>query len=226
MNPRFSWRWAAAFGLLVLVLHEAHELAHTWTGRLLCSGWGTRDFNTWSLAEGCDTWVPAAMGPLFSYAVLWIGAGLLTNGTRRSKHLGLALLFAANPFARILTVALGGGDELIVASRISGVANVALWLATLAVVLLVCVPPLVVGGRALRGTRRRGLWFAGLLFGPLVLVIVVLLLGLNGLLQAGLLATPALWGEPPLVLLTTVITVVSLALTARWLVQPPRARSA
>lgn len=225
--PPLSWRWVAAFAVLVLVLHELHEIAHTWTGRLVCEAWGSRDFNTWSLAEGCEAWLPTAAGPLFTYLVMWVGVLLLDAGRRPAKHVGLALLFGADPAARIVTVALGGGDELVVASSLvgGGGAGLGLWLSTLGVVLLICVPALWSGWRALRPARRRGLWFAGLFFGPFGLVIAVILVGLNGVLAAGVLAGPPVLGEPPLVLVSTILFAGSLALTARWLA-PSRANSA
>lgn len=221
LEMRWSWRWAVAFLALVLVLHELHELAHTWTGRLVCGGWGTRDFNTWSLVAGCEAWTPTAMGPLFTYLVLWAGAGLLLRPDRGTRLVGLALLFGANPLARLLTVGLGGGDELVVALAWSGgdQATGGLWTATVAVVVAVCAPPLVVGWRALRPTPRRGAWFAGLFLGPTVAVLLILLIGMNSLLEAGVLATPMILGEPPLVLLTTLVAGGTLLATRRWLLR-------
>ncbi|MGH7586860.1 MAG: hypothetical protein ACREMH_11475 [Gemmatimonadales bacterium] len=37
------WRYVAACVALLMVIHEAHELAHTAVGRLLCGAWGPRD---------------------------------------------------------------------------------------------------------------------------------------------------------------------------------------
>lgn len=230
--PSLSWRWIAAFSVLALVLHELHELAHTWSGRILCGSWGSRDFNTWSLAEGCSAWFPLAAGPAFTYGTMWAGAGLVLLSRRRSHGLaGLALVFAAGPAARIFTVALGGGDELMLASRLVDEAGVGLWLVTATVVLLICIPPLIVGWRALCAARHPVLWFIGLFLGQFVLVIVFVLIVLNTLLRQGLLAEPVVLGEPLFVASTTVALVVLLAFTGRWLVAPagsgsgPAARS-
>jgi len=220
--PRLSWRWATAFAVLVLVLHELHELAHTWSGRILCGGWGSRDFNTWSLAEGCNAWFPLAAGPGFTYGTMWAGAGLLRSRRRSRRVFGLSLLFAAGPAARIFTVALGGGDELVLASRIVGGAGVGLWLVTGAVVLAICFPPLIAGWRALRTAPHRTLWFTGLFLGQLVLVIVVVLMVLNALLAQGLLTEPTVLGEPLFVALTTAALIVLLGFTSRWLVAEGR----
>ena len=221
VRPRWSWRWAVAFLALVLVLHEMHELAHTWSGRLLCGSWGVRDFNTWSLADGCEAWVPVAMGPAFTYLVLWLGAALLLVRKRATRLVGFAALFGANPLGRVLTVALGGGDELSVTLALGGgsEATAGHWGWTLAVVVLICAPPLVLGWRAISGTPRRTLWFAGLLVGPTAAVVLILLIGMNGLLAAGVLSTPVILGEPALVLLTTVVAAGALVGTGRWLVQ-------
>lgn len=219
---QWSWRWAAAMAVLVLALHEAHELAHTWLGRILCGRWGSRDFNTWSLADGCEAVAPTAAGPVLTYAVLWVGAGyLLTRGSddgRRGTALAVALLFASNPFARLLTVALGGGDELVVAASLTGGApDAPTWGLTLLAVLAIVVPPLYIGWRALRATPRRSLWFAGLLLLPTALVVLVLLVGLNGLLAAGLGARPVLLGEPALVLAATLTVFVLTLSSLGWL---------
>lgn len=108
-------RWLVAAAMLALAAHELHEIVHTWTGRTLCGAWGTRDFNVWSLAPGCSTWVPTLVGPVFSCALMWVGVALLSSPDVRKRWVGLATLFAPNPLGRLLPAVLGGGDEGVVA---------------------------------------------------------------------------------------------------------------
>jgi hypothetical protein len=212
-----SARRLVAFSALILVIHELHELAHTATGRLLCGGWGGRDFNSWFLPEGCNSWVPTLMGPLFSYLVMLVGALL----TRRDAHrpVGLALLFAANPFARLFTAVMGGGDEMVLARAWSGIAQKTPMLraAVLLVVGAICVTFIVIGWRATRGFRRRVLTFITMLLWPMILTGVLLFAIFNPLLKRGVLATPGLGGEPLFVTIVTAASLLMLAVTARWL---------
>ncbi len=222
-------RYLAAFAVLCLVVHEAHELAHTAAGRLVCGGWGPRDFNTWQLPAGCASLLPAAAGPALSYALMLAGA--VTLGAARAPRAGaawatgwgLALALAPNPFARLLTAAVGGGDEGVLVragfglSRGPGAAAVAFGL-----VLALTAPALAAAGRAV-GRARPG-WFTLLLFTPMVVTGVGLFAGMNRLLAAGVLARPVL-GAPALVHLVTLASAAALALTGRWLAACPPVRA-
>jgi hypothetical protein len=217
---RWTWRWAVAFVALELLLHDAHELVHIWTGRLMCGGWGTRDFNAWTLSPGCETWVPTAVGPIFSYLIIWAGVALLGSAAWRTRAAGLALVFGPKPFARLFTALMGGGDEMVVARALTGVTTrtPAVWLATVLIVAALTVPPMLLGWRALAGTPARGRWFIGLLLGPMLFELLVLLGLFNRLLAAGVLATPVVAGTPLLVAIVAAVTFAICLFTARWLV--------
>lgn len=210
-------RWFLAFSFLLLAVHEAHELAHAVAGRLICEEWPVRDFNAWRLTGPCASWWPTAAGPLFSYALMAIGVIVARRG--ECRWAGIALLFAANPFARIFTVVMGGGDEMVVAQRIAGVAArtpllrgiVALF------VLAICGSAIVAGWRALSHVPRRALWFTALLLWPMILTGTLLFAIGNRLLRNGVLADPVMTGAPGLVMLVSVASFVLAALTARWL---------
>ena len=209
---RLGTRWWIAFSLLILTIHEAHELAHVLTGRALCGTWAARDFNAWWFTTECNSILPTVAGPLFSYLMMFLGA-------RMRSGAGVALLFAANPFARIFTAAMGGGDEMVVGKRIAATADrtPAVHLLVLLFVTAICGTALVLAWRAMRGLPKRTLWFLGMMVWPMVVTGVLLFVIGNRLLRAGVLAEPPIAGAPPLVLVVTAVVVVLAALTFRWL---------
>lgn len=211
-------RWFLAFSFLLLAVHEGHEFAHALAGRILCGVWPTRDFNAWRLVGDCSSWWPTAVGPFFSYAVLILG-GVMAVRSEKYKWAGLAILFAANPFARIFTAAMGGGDEMVVAQRVAGAAErtMSLRVAVLVFVLAICGSALVVAWRAMRGLFARGWWFSLALVWPMALTGVALFVVGNRMLRAGVLSSPEIGGAPLLVVLVSGAAVLLTILTRRWL---------
>jgi hypothetical protein len=211
-------RWFIAFSFLLVAVHEAHELAHAVTGRILCGEWPARDFNAWRFVGDCSSWWPTAAGPLFSYALMLLGSTLaLRSATHRWA--GIAMLFAANPFARIFTVAMGGGDEMVVAQRIAQVAErtTGLRVFVLTLVLAVCGAAIIAGWRAMHGAARWRVLFPFVLLWPMVLTGLALFMIGNGLLKAGVLTAPTITGAPLLVVLVSVVAVVLAGVTSQWL---------
>lgn len=211
-------RYAAACTALALVLHEAHELAHTTTGRLVCGGWGPRDFNSWQLPADCTSTLPTLAGPALSFALIWIGGLLLLRGSARRHPLGVALVLMPNPAGRWLTAAMGGGDEGVLVRAWAGVPRgpVATGLA-LAIVAGLTLVPLARAWRAI-APDGRPLRFVALLLLPMVATGVLLFVLGNRLLAAGFLARPQVAGAPALVWLATVMALVAVVLLApgRW----------
>lgn len=200
-------RWFAAFSFLLLAVHEAHELAHAVTARALCGAWPVRDFNSWTAP--CDSWVPTAAGPLFSYALMFAGAVLLRN-----RAAGAALILAANPFARIFTAMMGGGDEMVVAQRLfSSERTLGLRLAVLTFVVIVCGAALVAAFRAMRSAW----WFSFAMVWPMVLTGLALFVVGNRLLHAGVFSDVGPGGAPLLVTIVSLAAAVLSLLTLRWL---------
>jgi hypothetical protein len=210
-------RWFLAFSFLLLAVHEAHELAHAVVGRWICGEWPIRDFNSWRFASECSSWLPTAAGPLFSYSFLLLGA-LIAQRRTALQPAGIALIFAANPFARIFTVAMGGGDEMVVAQHLAGLAErtPTLRFVTLLFVLAVCGPAILVAWRSMRTVTRRALWFPVALLWPMVLTGIGLFVIGNGLLRKGMLATPVIAGTPLFVVTVSAAAVVMTAVTLRW----------
>jgi hypothetical protein len=220
LTGRIGTRYLLAFAVLSLVVHEAHEMAHTWTGRMICGAWGPRDFNVWSLPDGCTTLLATAAGPALSYALMLGGAWLMLRGRdERARRLGLAVALATNPLARVITAAMGGGDEGVLARAALDVPRgSAATAAALAVVLPFVAVAVAAAWRTLGAGRRS--WLAALLVMPMLTTGVLLFAGMNRLLARGVLASPTIGGAPALVQLATLASVVALALCARWLVAP------
>jgi hypothetical protein len=211
-------RWFIAFSFLLLTVHEAHELAHAVTGKLVCDEWPARDFNAWRFVGECTSWLPTLAGPLFSYALMFAGAWIAT----RSRWAGVAVIFAANPFARIFTAAMGGGDEMVVAQRVSGLATrtMTLRVVVFVIVTAICGAAIVAGWRAMSGVKRRGLWFTLALLWPMVLTGVALFVVGNRLLRAGVLAEPVIAGAPLLVVVASIAFAIATLSTVRSLHGP------
>ena len=213
------WGYVAACVALLIVIHEAHELAHTATGRILCGAWGPRDFNTWALPEGCTTWLPTLAGPVLSFAVMWAGWCLLR--TRPTGWpLGVALVLMANPLGRLFTAALGGGDEGVLVRRWLGLERGAL-ATTVAFGLVAGLSalPLAAAWRSLEVERRLPA-YAGLLILPMLVTGLLLFMLGNRLLRQGVLDQPLIAGTAPLVWLVTLAAVGALVALRGALVIP------
>ena len=216
MKINFTLGTMLVFVALQFFLGEAHELAHTGVGRVLCGCWGPRDFNVWELCKICavsEPWsvLPTFIGPLFTYAVMWVGYVLLAPARPVAQQsLGFALVLAPLPAARMLGIATGGQDEIY--GLTSFMPHGTAWVLGGALMLAIMLPPLV---RAFRALRHRGrvTVFLGFFLLPTVLSLLVILGGLNSLLAGGLLAGPGLLGSPLLVNAWTVLLSLVLALT-------------
>ncbi|KAA9333149.1 hypothetical protein F0P96_09210 [Hymenobacter busanensis] len=221
MTLRLTFRYVVAFLLLNLLVSELHELAHIATGGLICGCYGPRTFNVWQTCTACahpDLYpLPSVAGPLGSYALMWLGSLLLFSPSPRRQGLGFSLLFAALPFARIFTLLMGGGDEMVIVRTLAAPENRLLYrLLMTALVLLVAGIPMAVAYRRVRN-HRPWAWVAGFAVGPLLFQFLYLFQLLNGLLKRGLLAEPWLMGTPLLVTIHTAIAAVLLVAFARYL---------
>lgn len=219
LSSQPTWRWLVATAFLVLVAHECHELIHTGVGRVICGAWGSRDFNVWSLAEGCESWVPTLMGPLFSWSLMWIGVALLRSGDEGRRWMGLAFVFAPNPLGRLLPALLGGGDEGVIARHFLGSEGSWARIAVIVVTFAIILPTLAAAWGALP-ERRRPLWFTLLFIGGILVTGPLFFLLGNGLLARGILAERGVMGAPVLVELCTLLSVIGVAATWGWLRGP------
>lgn len=220
MKINFTLGTLLAFMALQFFLGEAHELAHTSVGRLLCGCWGPRDFNEWELCKTCavgQPWnvVPTFVGPLFTYGVMWAGYALLAPARPVAQQsLGFGLVLAPLPAARMLGIVAGGQDEIYGLTKF--LPHSTAWALGGTIMLAIMLPPLVRAYRVLR-PRHRVAVFAGFFLLPTVLTLLVILGVLNTLLANGLLAGPGLLGSPLLVNAWTVLLCLVLVLTYRQL---------
>jgi len=108
-----DWKFIVATAVFSVVLFEAHELAHVLTGYVMCGGFGPRDFNVWSLAEGCAVFLPGYMGPLFTIGTGYLVAIMLFSKRASFRAFAIALFWAGAPVSRLLqSLYFGGGDEI------------------------------------------------------------------------------------------------------------------
>jgi len=209
MKLKLTPKFVLAFLALLFVMHEAHEIVHTTMGRIICGCWGLRDFNVWGLCEGCSENHPISVvatfaGPAFTFLMMWIGASLLgKNKTVNQKSFGFSLVFANMPFARILTSATGGGDEVYGLNRLLDNHSLA-WAIGLTIVLILSGIPLYKAYKVIKNKRRIG-WFLLFLVAPVAIDVIVVLIGLNTLLENGFLSQYWILGSPMLVTLWTIL---------------------
>jgi hypothetical protein len=192
-----------SFFIMVLALAEAHECAHIFGARAVCGAWGTRNFSVWTTREGCAENHPLIVlaifaGPLFTFAMIWLGTWIVIKPTRQSlRALGIALIFAPLPFARIVTAATGHGDEVSGFTMLLNDHRIG-WAVGLASILLLSLYPVLKAYRSLAPPRRL-LVFGGLLLLPMLAHGLTTHSMLNGLLVKGVLDESGMLGAPVLV---------------------------
>lgn len=206
ITPKFS----IAFMALTFVMLELHEIVHTAVGRIICGCWGNRDFNAWDLCRSCENvklaWLSTLAGPVFTFIMIWIGAGFLKKSNKnQQKSFGLALLFSNAPFGRILNPLLKCGDEATLINNIIGDLNYAS-LATLLIILLITAYPLYKAYKTIQ--NKPVLFFILFFFVPVALIILVVLILLNSILAHGVLSGTGILGSPVLVNLWTVFVLI------------------
>jgi hypothetical protein len=223
MHLKLSFRYILAFLLLTLVMLELHETVHVITGRIICGAWGARDFNVWGLCEGCEkahplAWVATLTGPLFSFMLMWFGAIWLNSARIKKRAAGFVLIFANIPFGRISQAMMGSGDEMVVARHLlkASFSHSQMVLICSVIVLALGLPPIIKAYRVI-GNKYALLYVLGFLTLPLVFILSYVLMGLNGLLNSGLLAAPWIMGTPLLITLHTVIAMVLFAVLYKHL---------
>ncbi|CAG5067463.1 hypothetical protein DYBT9623_00184 [Dyadobacter sp. CECT 9623] len=219
MKLRITPRFTVTFLALVFVLHEAHEIAHTVTGRLICGCWGQRDFNVWGVCEGCAEQKPFVVlatfaGPLFTFLMIWFGAFLIkSDKTAKQKALGFSLIFANLPFARILGTALGSGDEVWGFNSILDNKPLS-WIFGFLLVLLLSIYPLWKAFKLIEN-RKKIAWFLLFLLAPILIDVLVVLVGMNTLVERGILADYWILGSPKLVTVWTIFVTALYLLTRK-----------
>jgi hypothetical protein len=204
-----SGKWLVAFLALTILCGTSHEFIHHFTGAALCGGFGLKTFNSYSLIPGCGGWreiVANLIGPAFTFGLMWWGASLLLSPEERKRRFGLALIFANFPINRLFFVLIRSNDEYWSAYQMFGDSG-AVHVATIAIVWMVALPPIVLAFRAI-GNSPRWAWFVALFTLPFVFVLLFVgFLELYLLLQQQFLAG-RVFGVPWLIVLTEVIALL------------------
>lgn len=231
MHLRLTLKYVVAFLSLMFVLQEGHELVHTSVGRLICGCWGQRDFNVWSTCDSCANpswgWLATLVGPLFTFAVVWVGYFLLAPGNTLRQHaLGFTLVFASMPFSRLINPVMGGGDEVVVINNLvqqRGISRVIVFV----LVLLILALPLIRAFRMIRNRYRIG-WFCLFFFGAMLLDYLILFQLMNRMLKNGVMAQYWILGSPLLITVWTASMLLLFIIVRRGvfdLVKPAEAAS-
>lgn len=201
MHTVTRWRYLAAFAALIVLCGLGHEFAHHVTGAVFCGAFGTKTFNSFSLAEACANRplafvLSAWAGPIFTYGLMWLGWHRLVSGDAGQRRLGLMLIFANFPINRLLFAMMGWNDEQFVTRRVIGDSTLAFWLTNIAIWVMV-LPPLVAAWRALPHANRLRIYVV-LFIAPFMFVLAFggvmeeLLLNRLGFLAQGVFGIPAL----------------------------------
>jgi hypothetical protein len=172
--------YLAAFVALNFLASGAHETIHHVVARGTCGAWGTMTFWQFHLAEGCANPRMALLatlaGPMLTYALMWLGMLLVLRGAALA---GVTLILANLPLARLVTVLMRGGDEMVLTRALIGEEG---WPLLLFATLVLLVPPLVVAYRAI-ANRWRPLVFAAFLVLPLFWSVLVKRIALGAALE-------------------------------------------
>jgi hypothetical protein len=215
MKLRITWQYLVAFSALLMLCGSAHEFAHHFTGAAVCRAWGQKTFGTFSLAEGCEAnprwWWASVAGPIFTFAMLWIGAMLLRRESTGLRSFGFALIFANVPFNRMFVALTGHNDEQWLAHKLYPQSLWTYWV-VVAIVWIICVPPLVMAWRAIEN-RNRLFWFAGFYLLPFAFLPLQGMVFENYLLLSRKVLAQTVYGIPYLVI---VVDLFFLAVLLLW----------
>jgi hypothetical protein len=212
MKIKITGKFIIAFIALTFVMLELHEIVHTTVGRLICGCWGNRDFNAWDICDSCHNmsiaWLSTLAGPLFTFIMIWIGAGFLRmQNTNQQKSLGLALIFSNSPFGRILNPLLKSGDEATLVCKFVDNLNLASCI-TLFIILLITIYPLY---KAYKTIQNKPIpFFILFFFAPVAIIILVVLIILNTILAQGILSQTGILGSPIIVNLWSLFVLIIL----------------
>ena len=225
MKSSLSWRYLVPFLSLVMLCGTSHEFAHHFTGAMICGCFGTKTFNSFQLCLGCEAsrsyWILATYaGPIFTFALLWIGWYQLRSHDPMKKQLGFALIFANFPINRILFALLRYNDEQYAASVLFGESEIAFWLTNM-VIWALTFPPLWMAYKSIESPNSL-LWFLGFFVLPFIFVILFAGLFLeNWLLLEKQFLSSSVFGIPYLLLVVEIGCLITYLRTKKYLYLNP-----
>lgn len=214
-------RYIIAFFLLMLLVQEAHEVAHLLADKIVGGCGGTRYFLYWDLCEAAplkQVVTTALAGPFLTYLFMWIGFFMLGNNPSAvQKSWGFTLIMGSVPLLRMQSLVLRGGDELLSFRKImepgapfKGAAMISGSL----LILLMTVPPL---WRAFKnaGNKKRLLVFAAFFILPYVVVMLFQKIFLAPAMKATLLREPLGWTGLNWLVIVDIVLLIFFAITWR-----------
>jgi hypothetical protein len=116
MNLKLSPLYLLSFLILIFLVHEIHDWAHTLVARIVCPCWGMRVFDGWDFCPDCfasagEKALALVAGPVINFILLWIGWSLLNEDNQVDEQsLGCTIVFACLPLNMLLAATAGGGD--------------------------------------------------------------------------------------------------------------------
>ena len=215
---KITWRYCLALYFMTMLYISLHELVHHFAGYLICGDWGYKTFNYFATAcEGtAKSWYATYAGPLFTFAMMWVGAYfLLYANSNYKKHFGFAMIFAQWPLQRMTSPFFRMNDEFVATINLFGDTPFNYW-AVIIVIWLICLPPLVVAYRAI-ANKRRLLWFLWYLCLFPYLLVGPVFGGLEYLLVQKQVLAGTFIGIAHLFIVNEIITIIGYALTKRYI---------
>lgn len=221
MRIRITAVYIIAFLAFSMVFSQLHEMAHISIGRWVCGQWGTQiDFNIWILVPDCFESNPSAVfaslaGPIFTY--IMIGFGCLMLRSPQHQLWGFTMIMGNKPFARLFTVAVGGGDEN-TALRLLFADNWYPWaIKVLAFVIVFALTFPVLWWVYKMLTNKYKFWIVlGFSFLPLVFLMLYQFKLLKFILDSGFFAEIHFMGIPDLIHWHTLLMIIVFMISAYW----------
>jgi len=210
MKLNFSIKWLLAFLSLIFLIIECHDWSHVAVARIFCGCWGDKGFEDWKICDSCVlekgnqamVWLA---GPLINYVLLWVGWRFMGHTQRLTrKSLGFFLVYATSPLARILAAKSGGTDETnafrILFQRSDGSNHYWVALASLMMILILALPPIIRSIGLISGWPNRAIVITLFLVVPMYLDRWIVQIGLQKMLQEGVLPDKTFFGTHVLVI--------------------------
>ena len=180
---------------------------------------GVRDFSVWQLWEGCDnnshllSWLATLAGPLFSFAIMWVGRHWRSANGLKMKELEFSWVFVNIPFRGIREAMKCAGDELVVARHLfqSDFSHTQIIVIVTCIVLSPGIPPIFTGFRLVHN-RFSLLCIIAFFNIAIPIHFVVHSLGMNSILYNGFLSTLLIMATPSLSTLHTFVIMILLLL--------------
>ncbi len=215
---KITWKYCLAFYCIIMLYVSLHELIHHFAGYLICGAWGKKTFNYFETACETDSksLIATYVGPLFTFAMMYIGAYFLNNKFSNFKrHLGFAIIFAQLPFQRMVSPFFRMNDEFYATSILYGNTPLVYW-SVIIVIWIICLPPLIKAYKAITN-KYRLVWFIFylgffpyILWGPIFGTLEYLMVEKN------FLAQPII-GIGLLFIINEIITIIAYYMTKKYI---------